>query len=85
MQVQYTLSNAIRSRNAVGIDPRWLDRIDLRWNQAAAALILLALSPVLIVIAFMVWRSSGLPIFFGHYRVTQSGRLFRCLKKLTQL
>ncbi|MDB5999108.1 MAG: exopolysaccharide biosynthesis protein [Rhizobacter sp.] len=80
MQVQYTLSNAIQSRKNVGIDPKWLDRVDLRWNQAAALLLLLALSPVMAVLAVMVWRSSGAPVLFGHYRVTQSGRLFRCLK-----
>ena len=80
MHGQYTLSGAIRSRKQVGIDPTWLDTLDRVWNQAAALVLLALLSPVMAMIALMVWRSSGAPIFFGHYRVTQAGRLFRCLK-----
>ncbi len=56
------------------------DHMYLRANQAAAALLLLLLSPVLVALAVMVWRKDGAPIFFGHFRVSQRGRLFRCLK-----
>ncbi len=80
MQSSNTLTRSIRFRNAVGNDPDWLDWADLLWNRAAALVLLLALSPVLAVIAVAVMRSSGVPILFGHYRVSQSGKLFRCLK-----
>ncbi len=49
-------------------------------NQFAAAILLLLLSPVLITLAVMVWRKDGAPIFYGHYRVSYRGKLFRCLK-----
>jgi exopolysaccharide production protein ExoY len=50
------------------------------WNRAAAAALVLALSPVLLAVALLIWRHDGAPIVFGHYRVARSGRLFRCLK-----
>lgn len=49
-------------------------------NRVLAALMLLALSPLLLVITFIIWRTDGAPIFFGHYRVGRNGKLFRCLK-----
>ncbi len=80
MQMQHPFASALQSRDAVGNDPGWLDRTDLLWNQLAATLLFFALAPVLLVIALLIWRSSGMPLLFGHYRVSQSGRLFRCLK-----
>lgn len=49
-------------------------------NRGAAALLIVALSPVLALIAAAIWRTDGAPILFGHYRVGRDGRLFRCLK-----
>jgi len=49
-------------------------------NKALALSLLVALAPVLLVIAFIIWRTDGAPIFFGHYRVGRNGKLFRCLK-----
>jgi exopolysaccharide production protein ExoY len=49
-------------------------------NKALAGFGLLMLSPVLVAIAVLVWRTDGAPIFFGHYRVGLNGKLFRCLK-----
>jgi exopolysaccharide production protein ExoY len=49
-------------------------------NQCAALLILLALSPLLLAVGFLIWQRDGAPIFFGHYRVGRDGRLFHCLK-----
>jgi undecaprenyl-phosphate galactose phosphotransferase len=49
-------------------------------NQFGALLLLLALSPVMACVAWVIWRCDGAPIFFGHYRVGRDGRLFRCLK-----
>lgn len=52
----------------------------LRLNQLAALLILLALSPIMLCVAVLIWRCDGAPVLFGHYRVGLNGRLFRCLK-----
>jgi exopolysaccharide production protein ExoY len=49
-------------------------------NRVAAALLLLVLSPALLLIALALWRADGAPLLFGHYRVGQHGRLFKCLK-----
>jgi len=61
------------------------DEVELRLNQLAALLILIALSPVMLILAGLVWRMGGAPIFFGHYRVGQTGQLFRCLKFRTMV
>ncbi len=52
----------------------------LSFNQLAAALLLLLLSPVMAVVAFLIWKRDGAPVFFAHYRVGHDGKLFRCLK-----
>jgi lipopolysaccharide/colanic/teichoic acid biosynthesis glycosyltransferase len=49
-------------------------------NQLAAGVILLALAPLLVILALLIWRCDGAPVLFGHYRVGLNGRLFRCLK-----
>jgi lipopolysaccharide/colanic/teichoic acid biosynthesis glycosyltransferase len=59
---------------------RWPQAVVGAANRAAAALLILLLSPVLAVIAVAIWRTDGAPILFGHYRVGRDGRLFRCLK-----
>ncbi len=51
------------------------------WFNKAAALVLLCLfAPLMGVIALLVARLDGAPVFFGHYRVGLNGKLFRCLK-----
>jgi len=50
------------------------------FNRAGAAVLLVVLSPVLLAIAWSIWREDGAPVFFAHWRVGQKGRLFRCLK-----
>jgi exopolysaccharide production protein ExoY len=49
-------------------------------NACIAAVLLVLAAPLMAVVALLIWRSGGLPIFFGHYRVGLSGRLFRCWK-----
>jgi exopolysaccharide production protein ExoY len=49
-------------------------------NRAGAALLLALLSPVLLAIAWCIWREDGAPVLFAHWRVGQKGRLFRCFK-----
>jgi exopolysaccharide production protein ExoY len=59
---------------------RVLERLHLRLDQAMAALLLVLFSPVFLVVALLIWRKDGAPILFGHYRIGQHGKLFRCLK-----
>jgi len=49
-------------------------------NRASAAVLLVMLSPVMLAIAWCIWREDGAPVLFAHWRVGQKGRLFRCLK-----
>jgi len=62
-----------------------LDTIELVLNQGVALLLLLLLSPLFALVAYLIWRRDGAPIFFGHYRVGHNGKLFRCLKFRTML
>jgi lipopolysaccharide/colanic/teichoic acid biosynthesis glycosyltransferase len=55
------------------------------WNRLAAALLLVLLSPLLLAIAFLIWRHDGAPVLFAHYRVGCDGRLFRCVKFRTMV
>jgi len=54
-------------------------------NKGLALMAIIALSPLLLVIAYKIWRIDGAPITFAHYRVGQRGRLFRCLKFRTMV
>ena len=49
------------------------------FDQFVALLLLLALSPLFLSLAFLV-RADGGPVLFGHRRVGENGRHFRCLK-----
>ena len=57
----------------------------LKLNQAVALVLLFLLSPLLLAIAFLIWRRDGSPILYGHYRVGRGGKLFRCFKYRTML
>jgi exopolysaccharide production protein ExoY len=50
------------------------------FNRAGAAVLLVLLSPLMLAIAWCIWREDGAPVLFAHWRVGQKGRLFRCLK-----
>jgi lipopolysaccharide/colanic/teichoic acid biosynthesis glycosyltransferase len=56
------------------------EALHLRANQFAALLLLLALGPLMLLIAVLIARRDGAPILFGHYRVGMRGQLFRCYK-----
>ena len=71
-------------RVALAGGSRW-DALYTLLNQALAALVLALLSPLLLLIAWLLWRADGAPLTFGHYRVGQGGRLFRCLKFRTMV
>jgi undecaprenyl-phosphate galactose phosphotransferase len=49
-------------------------------NRVLAALIIVALSPLLLFIAWQIRKVDGAPVFFAHGRVGRRGRIFRCLK-----
>jgi lipopolysaccharide/colanic/teichoic acid biosynthesis glycosyltransferase len=64
-------------------DPASIGRVDsvADWAHRATGLVLLlALSPLLLLIALAVWVTDGAPLLFAHYRVGRDGRLFRCMK-----
>jgi lipopolysaccharide/colanic/teichoic acid biosynthesis glycosyltransferase len=63
----------------------WLASGQRLLNQGLALLLLLLLAPLFALVAFLIWRRDGAPIFFGHYRVGHDGRIFRCLKFRTML
>ena len=54
-------------------------------NRVWAALLLLMLSPLMLCIAWSIWREDGAPVLFAHWRVGQNGHLFRCLKFRTMV
>ncbi|MDO9315475.1 MAG: sugar transferase [Burkholderiaceae bacterium] len=49
-------------------------------NKLVALLLLCLFAPLMLVIALLIAHRDGMPIFFGHYRVGVTGKLFRCLK-----
>lgn len=55
------------------------DRVCLWTGQVLALVILAAISPVMVAIAWLIRRDGGAATF-EHYRVGCGGRLFRCLK-----
>jgi lipopolysaccharide/colanic/teichoic acid biosynthesis glycosyltransferase len=55
------------------------ERLRLRAGQIAALLILAALGPLMVALAWLIRRDGG-PATFAHYRVGCGGRVFLCLK-----
>lgn len=80
MEVASYISGARWFKVQAGAQPAIFDWLNLRLNQLAAFVILLLLSPLMLVVAWLTWRRDGVPIFFAHYRVGLRGKLFRCLK-----
>ncbi len=80
MQTAHAMLMEMRLRSLRSEPSALSQLIQLRANQAVAAVLLLLLSPVMLAIAAMIWRKDGAPVLFGHYRVGQHGKLFRCLK-----
>jgi exopolysaccharide production protein ExoY len=63
----------------------WAERLTTWFNQLCAALLILAFSPLMIVVTYLIWRKDGAPIFFGHYRVGMDGHMFKCWKFRTMV
>eukprot|EP01137_Pigoraptor_chileana_P020154 Opistho-2@82146 len=72
--------NALQVKGRTGPRHSPLDAVSTVFNQVLALIILVLLSPVMLLVSWLIWRRDGAPIFFGHYRVGRDGRLFRCLK-----
>ncbi|MGI4777621.1 MAG: sugar transferase [Janthinobacterium lividum] len=58
----------------------WREQIALRINQLLALGLLWVLSPMLLIVIFLIWKIDGAPILFAHYRVGKNGKLFKCWK-----
>ena len=43
-------------------------------------MLLLLAAPLMLLVAWLIWRRDGAPILFAHYRVGRNGELFKCLK-----
>lgn len=56
------------------------DRLITWLNQLGALMLLALFSPLMAVVAWLIWRKDGRPIFFGHYRVGRDGQMFKCWK-----
>lgn len=55
------------------------------FDRLLAAAILIVISPLLLVIALIVWRSSGRPVLFRQDRVGQHGEIFSIIKFRTMV
>jgi exopolysaccharide production protein ExoY len=49
-------------------------------NRLLAAMLILLFAPLMMFIAWHIWRVDGAPIIYAHYRLGRHGKLFRCLK-----
>lgn len=56
------------------------DRLITGLNQLGALVLLTLFAPLMAVVAWLIWRKDGNPIFFGHYRVGRDGQMFKCWK-----
>jgi exopolysaccharide production protein ExoY len=54
-------------------------------QRGAAALLLLLFAPLMLWVAWRIWRVDGAPLLYGGWRVGRGGRLFRCLKFRTMV
>ena len=80
MNAEAYVSGAIGVASRRGRPSSVVERINLHTNQLCALIILALLSPVMLVVAFLIWQRDGAPVFFAHYRVGHDGKLFRCMK-----
>lgn len=60
--------------------PRWKLAVKRLFDIVSSSLVLVILSPLFAVIAFLIHHEDGGPVFFRQERVTQNGRRFMILK-----
>jgi exopolysaccharide production protein ExoY len=70
----------LRTRRRVPSGSGTAQRIERHLNQAGAFVLLLLAAPLMLLVAWLIWRRDGAPILFAHYRVGRNGELFKCLK-----
>ncbi|HJV95883.1 MAG TPA: sugar transferase [Albitalea sp.] len=85
MKATAVVSDAVRMRLWIRSDALLHAVLYRAGNQLAAAALLLLFAPLMAIVAWLIWKRDGAPIFFAHYRVGQDGRLFRCLKFRTMV
>jgi exopolysaccharide production protein ExoY len=68
------------ARPAVRAASDWQAAIRRCADVAIAVIALVILAPLLITTALLVWRQDGGPAFFGHRRLGEGGKTFRCWK-----
>ena len=74
------LARATMAKSAADGQRRLHDACLLCLHQLVALMLLMLLAPLLLLIAFLIWRCDGAPVLFAHYRVGLNGKLFRCMK-----
>jgi exopolysaccharide biosynthesis polyprenyl glycosylphosphotransferase len=60
--------------------PRWKLAVKRLFDIVSSAVVLVILSPIFAVIAYLIHHEDGGPVFFRQERVTQNGRRFMILK-----
>ncbi|MBC7955829.1 MAG: sugar transferase [Cytophagales bacterium] len=80
MKVGSYISEALWFNKQAGLQSSVVQQLTLLLNQSAALILLVLLSPLMLLVAWLTWKRDGAPIFFAHYRVGLNGKLFRCLK-----
>ncbi len=85
MSVATYVSAAMRMPEGTGTRTAIREQFSLRGNQLGALALLLLLGPLMVIVAWLIWRRDGAPIVFAHYRVGCNGRLFRCFKFRTMV
>jgi exopolysaccharide biosynthesis polyprenyl glycosylphosphotransferase len=75
-----TVGHAPHLSSPPNVGWRW-DRLAKRVVDATAAFLgLLLLSPLLLIVALIIWATSGRPILYTQERVGQGGRVFKLFK-----
>ena len=85
MKATALVSDVVRMRHWIHGAARMSTTLYGAANQFAAAVLLLLFAPLMAAAAWLIWKRDGAPILFGHYRVGQDGRMFRCLKFRTMV
>ncbi len=76
-----TATSADEMQRSKPIGGFWKRVIDV----VLASLLLVCMSPMMIMVALVIWASDGGSIIFGHSRIGFGGRTFKCLKFRTMV
>jgi exopolysaccharide production protein ExoY len=73
-------SSSLRADDGPTGGAAWPSLLTRACNVTAAAALVLLLSPLMLAVAWCIWREDRGPVLFAHWRVGAHGRLFRCFK-----